>query len=205
MRRRSVFKFVLAVVVAVTLFPGSAVEADLNNNLNQLLRGDYAFSGESACLVSPGPFGSPPTGVPGGFTASLVPFGFPAAFPFVNSFSVHGVRTFNGDGTGTVVSRSVGFTHPSETFRLGGGFSTDTQADFTYEVFPDRTFTALSPVVNSRNLTGTRAGQTSTIVDFPRSVGMISTDLKTLTLAHDEPTVETITFSNGDVHKRICH
>jgi hypothetical protein len=35
--------------------------------------------------------------------------------------------------------------------------------------------------------------------------GRIALDRKSLTLASEEPTVEVVTFSNGDVHYRICH
>lgn len=214
MTRRRVLSLVLAGVVAVMLFPGAAAQAD-PNNLNHLLRGDYAFSGEGSCLVSPGPFGPPapppgPTNPPGGFNADLTPFGPPAPFPFVISFSVHGVRTFNGDGTGTVVGRTVSFTHPFALptvppfFNRGGASSSNFAADFTYEVAPDRTLTAFQLLVTGTFLTGTRIGQTFTVGPIP-FVGEISRDGKTLTTTTDTPTVETQTFSDGDVHRRICH
>ena len=212
---RKVLALVLAGVVAVILFPAGAVEADLHN-LNHLLRGDYAFSGEATCLVSPGPLGPPaptppnPANPPGGFNPNFTPFGPPALFPFVLSFSVHGVRTFNGDGTGTVVTRSVTITHPRALptvppfFDRGGASSSDSATDFTYEVLPDRTFTVSASEINGTTLTGTRAGQTFTVGPIPL-VGEISRDGKTLTTTTDTPNVETITFSDGDVHKRICH
>lgn len=206
---------VLAGVVAAILFPASAVQAD-PRNLNQLLRGDYAFSGEGSCLVSLGPLGPPappppnPANPPGGFNSNFTPFGPPARFPFVISFSVHGVRTFNGDGTGTVVTRTVTITHPRAIpgdppfFDRGGASSSDSESDFTYEVFPDRTFTALALVAHGTILTGTRAGQTFTVGPLPLR-GEISQDRKTLATTSDAPVVETITFSDGDVEKRICH
>jgi hypothetical protein len=202
---------VLAGVVAAILFPASAVQAD-PRNLNQLLQGDYAFSGEGSCLVSLGPLGPPePTpNPPGGFNSNFTPFGPPARFPFVISFSVHGVRTFNGDGTGTVVTRTVTITHPRAIpgdppfFDRGGASSSDSESDFTYEVFPDRTFTALTLVAPGTILTGTRAGQTFTVGPLPLR-GEISQDRKTLATTSDAPVVETITFSDGDVEKRICH
>lgn len=212
---RKALSLVLAGVVAVILSPASSVEAD-PQNLNQLLRGDYAFSGEAVCLVSPGPFGPPappppnPANPPGGFNPNFTPFGPPAPFPFVLSFSVRGVRTFNGDGTGTVASRTVSISHPRALptvppfFDRGGASSSETVADFAYEVFPDRTFTALTPVSSGTVLTGTRAGQTFTVGPLPL-VGEISHDGKTLTTTSDTPVVETITFSDGDVQKRICH
>ena len=65
--------------------------------------------------------------------------------------------------------------------------------------------TVVSGPVTGTNLTGSRAGQTFTIESFPVLTGRIALDRKSLTLATEEPTVEVVTFSNGDVHYRICH
>lgn len=199
MRKRRVLSLVLAGIVAVMLFPGSAAEAD-PNNLNKLLRGDYAFSGETTCLVSIG-----------GFDPDLTPANPPAPFPFVVSFSIQGVRTFNGDGSGKIVGRTVTLSHPyalplspTPFFSRGGASSSDIDAAFTYQVAPDRTFTAVTTLVNGTVLAGSRAGQTFTVVPIPL-VGQISHDNKTLTTASEEPTLETQSFSNGDVQYRICH
>lgn len=193
----------LRLIVAVLLFVGAGTVAEAKN-LNHLLRGDYAFSGEATCLVSPGG--------PGGFDADLTPFDPPASFPFITSFSVHGVRTFNGDGTGKIVARTVSISHPYTVpmappphfYRRGGASSSDIETDFTYQVAPDRTFTTESTVVNGTVLTGTRAGQTFTVTNV-QVVGAIARDHRTLSVATDEPIVETFTYSNGDVSKRICH
>jgi len=80
-------------IVGVVLLWAGIVQA----GPNQLLNGDYAFTGEASCLVSNT-----------GFNTDLMP----QDGRFVVSFSVHGVRTFNGDGTGTLQGRSVGVTHP---------------------------------------------------------------------------------------------
>lgn len=204
----------LVVGVTLLLVGSGAAEA---KNFNHLLRGDYAFSGEATCLVSPNRV-DPTTGelIPGGFNTNLTPFGPPAAFPFVISFSIQGIRTFNGDGTGSVVARIVSISHPSAVpspvvspytpfFNRGGATSGDIQATFTYEVAPDLTFTIQTPVVNGQLDSGTRAGQTVTITNIPDFLGKISGDHHTLTLAHELPAVETHTFSNGDVSKEICH
>lgn len=160
-------------------------------NLNQLLHGDYAFTGEATCLAGLG-----------GFTNDLIPIGG----RFVFSFSVQGVRTFNGDGTGTLHGRSVSVTHSDNPFQSGGATSNNFQASFTYNVAPDRTFTSeLNGPLTGTFLTGTRAGQTFATTNFPVFAGIISQDHKSLTLAHPEPTVEVQTFSNGDVQPRICH
>jgi hypothetical protein len=123
----------------------------------------------------------------------------------VRSFSVQGVATFNGDGTGRRVIRVVSVRHPTSTTGVGGASSADIEADFTYQVAADRSFTMQTTSLTGTVLTGSRAGQTFTIANFPDLVGLISQDHKTLTLAHHEPTVETQAYSNGDVLDRICH
>ncbi len=77
----------------------------------------------------------------GGFNANLTPLGPPAPFPFVISFGVQGVRTFNGDGTGTVSARVIALSHPfalptspSPVFNRGGASASDITSAFTYEV-----------------------------------------------------------------------
>jgi len=202
----------LIVGVTMLLLRTGAAEA---KNFNHLLRGDYAFSGEAACLVSPG-----------GFNLNLTPVGPPAPFPFVISFSVRGVRTFNGDGTGHLNARAVSIFHPfalpaqtqqqppfanlgTPFFNRGSASSADFEANFTYEVAPDLAFTVESPTITGTALTGPGAGQTITITNFPPFSGRISQDHRTLTLAYEEPSVETVTFFNGNVQvgtqQRICH
>ncbi len=151
-------------IVGVVLLWAGIVQA----GPNQLLNGDYAFTGEASCLVSNT-----------GFNTDLTP----QDGRFVVSFSVHGVRTFNGDGTGTLKGRSVGFS--------GGAFSSDFQASFTYDVASDGTFTTqVTGQLTGKELTGERAGQTFTIDHFPELSGRISQDHKSLTLASDAPTEE---------------
>jgi hypothetical protein len=172
-------------------------------DFEKLLKGDYAFTGEATCLISTG-----------GFDADLTPVNAPAPFPQMLSFSIQGVRTFNGDGTGKTVARAVSIAHPfalpgtatsAPFFSRGGANSADLQGDFTYTVSPDRKFTITTPVVHANILTGTRAGQTQTITHVPLFTGYISEDGASLTLAHEDPTVEDHLFSNGDFSQRICH
>jgi hypothetical protein len=147
----------------------------------------------------------------GGFDPDLTPVKV-GPFPFVVSFSSHGVRTFNGDGTGKVAARSVSSSHPfalpnpvpPHFFSRGGASSSDLQADFTYQVAPDRTFTISQPLVTGTVLTGFRAGQTFTFGPVSL-VGRVSHDRKTLTTASDTPVIDILTFSNTDVFQRICH
>jgi len=150
------------------------------------LKGEYAFTGEATCTTSLS-----------GFNADLTPKN-----PwFLQSFSVQGVWTFNGDGTGSREGRSVGLSTGSSP----GVGSEDWLAPFGYTVGPDGTFTTwLTSPLTGTVLTGPRAGQTFTI-DKIDLTGIISKDKKSLTIAADEPQIETVTYSDGTVHPRICH
>lgn len=175
-------------VVGVMLLWATAVDAAPND----LLKGDYAFTGEATCLVS---FR--------GFNPDLSPIDG----RYVESFNAQGVWSFFGNGTGARTGRSVGISHPTNfTTVIGGGAgSSDFQASFTYAVAPDGTITtALVGPLTGTQLTGGRAGQTFTI-DQIALKGLMSQDHKSLTFATDQPTVEVQTYSNGDVHYRICH
>lgn len=215
MRKHSLFSLLAAAVVVVFLAAGVA-QADGQNSLNEtlhrllfgddghspenLLQGHYAFSGEASCLESKG-----------GFHSDLTPADAPAPFPRVNSFSVQGVATFNGDGTGSRAVRVVAIRQPfalptsPAVFNRGGASSVDVEADFTYQVAVDRRIRIHTPLVTGTVLSGSRAGQTFEITNFPDFVGLISQDHKTLTIAHDRAIVERQTYSNGDVFDRICH
>jgi hypothetical protein len=132
---------------------------------------------------------------------------------FSTSHAVEGVRTFNGMGSGTVKGRVV-FIAPRPTPGPGGfphfppsAGSSDFNFSFTYTVNADGTWTsAMVPGSFSETyVTGPRAGQTSTVDAIPPVTGMVSADGKTLIAAHTVPTVETRTYSNGDVDPQICH
>src|SRR5262249_49157018 len=81
------------------------------------IKGAYGFTGTAACLVAPGstvppgPNPTPGTALPNsGFDpVTLRPIDGKV---FSRSFSVEGIRTFNGDGTGTVKGTAVGITVP---------------------------------------------------------------------------------------------
>jgi hypothetical protein len=114
-------------IVGVMLLWTGAADAD-PQPLNELLQGDYVSTGEGTCLVA----------LPPGFNPNLTPID--GRFTF--SSSTQGTRTFNGDGTGTVQSRSVSVTHADTPVTLGGASSSDTNKEsFTYTVAPDRTVT----------------------------------------------------------------
>jgi len=178
-------------IVGVMLLWTGAADAD-PQQLNALLQGDYVSTGESTCLVA----------LPPGFNPNLTPMD--GRFTF--SSSTQGIRTFHGDGTGTAQCRSVSVTHPDTPVTLGGASSSDTNtASCTYTVTPDRTVPVVRGPVTGTELTGSRAGQTCTRASFPVLTGRIALGRQSLTLATEEPTVEVVTFSNGDIHDRICH
>jgi len=200
-----------ALSVAVIAWTTSAV-AD-----SKKLKGEYGFTGTAACLVAPGSDPGPGNPTPGtalpnsGFNASLQPK--VGATSFSRSFSVEGIRTFNGDGTGTVKGTSVGITvrptpgptgYPS--FPPSAG-SSDFSFSFTYTVDGNGGWTAtmVPGSYTETFVTGPRTGQTATVDAIPPVTGMISQDGKTLIAAHVAPAVETRTFSNGDVDPEICH
>jgi len=62
------------------------------------LKGRYAFTGEASCLVAKHGFNDDLTPIDGNVNS--------------HSFSVQGVRTFNGDGTGTVEATAVEIVPP---------------------------------------------------------------------------------------------
>ncbi len=189
-------RFGLCALIAASMIALGTVgnaTADSQKDRNKLLKGDYAFTGEASCLIA----------LDGFDPTDLTPL---SDSRFVTSFSVQGVVTFNGDGTGARYGSTVSFTHSDRPVILGGAGSDEFQASFTYDVAPDKTTfsTQLSAPLTGKFLSGLRKGQTYTIDKIPLT-GMISEDKKSLTLATDEPTIETQTFSNGDVHYRICH
>jgi hypothetical protein len=209
-------------VTALALTWAAAAAAD-----SPRLKGSYGFTGTAECLVAPGHFGDP-NGAPlnnpspgvalanAGFQPNLRPNDAvpgSSSQSYGRSFAVEGIRKFNGDGTGTVKGTVVGVTN-RPTPGPGGyphfppaAGSADFSFDFTYTVNPDGTWTsAMSPGSYIENhLTGPRTGQSSTVDAIPPVTGMISLDGKTLIAAHVAPTVETHTYSNGDVEPQICH
>jgi hypothetical protein len=155
------------------------------------LKGEYGFTGTAACLstAAPGP----------GFNPNFTP----TDGSFGQSSAVEGIRTFNGDGTGTVRGSSMGITIPANVHSAG---SDDFSFSFAYTVNDDGIWTSDVIGVETGTIkTGPRAGQTFTVSNSPTSTGLVSQNGSTLTLATLGPTVEIVTFSNGDVHKRICH
>ncbi len=216
-----------AFVCSTAILLASAVTAAADS---PKLKGAYGFTGTAACLVAPGhvgdanvppPLTNPTPGIAlpnSGFNAQLRPNdSLPApASPSQNysrSFSVEGIRTFNGNGTGTVKGTAVGISvRPTPGpngfphFPPSAG-SADFSFNFTYTVDGNGgwTSTMVPGSYTETFVTGPRTGQTATVDAIPPVTGMISEDGKTLIAAHTTPVVETHTYSNGDVDPEICH
>lgn len=171
----------------------------------QKLRGDFAFSGGATCLVSPAPAGV----APAGFTAALVPVRGPGIPPaFLLSFSVQGVRTFNGDGTGSIVARTVSAREAGSGVNSnpGGVQANDISAPFTYSVAADGTVTIDQGPTDSVAVAGAQTGEHRRISDIPTFIGRLSKDRDSLSFATFNPGVETVTnLGTGLVESvRIC-
>jgi hypothetical protein len=166
------------------------------------LRGDFAVTGTSICVVSgaiitPTSYTPPP-----GFSPTLVPLA-PAG---VNSFSSTGVITFNGDGTGTLSGRSV----ITNLVTPGAISAADHVIPITYSVAADRTLTIdQGPSLNTF-VAGPRAGQQNSSSGVPTAVGHVSSDGKSIVFGSFDPAVETLTrvsppLDNPVESVRICH
>ena len=122
--------------------------------------------------------------------------------PF-ESAAVEGIQTFNGDGTGTVTGSGLVL----QFFALSPPWGVESPVNFTfsftYTVNAHSTWTSVGGPVTSTVTGGPRKGQTVTFNGFPLT-GRISINGMTLTAVELTPTVETITFSNGDVDHRTC-
>ena len=207
----------VALTSAVT-WAGSAA-ADPPN-----IKGAYGFTGTAGCLVAPGsvpgttPLPNPTPGVAlpnSGFNDKLQPNDITPGptSAFSHSFAVEGIRTFNGDGTGTVKGTTVGIVGRPTPGPDGfphfppSADAADFSFAFTYTVGADGSWTAtMTPGSYTETFTaGPRAGQTATVDAIPPVSGMISRDGETLIAAHIAPVVETHTYSNGDVDPQICH
>jgi len=186
-----------AVLMVCLAWVGQANAAP--QDFNQLLRGEYAFTGEAVCLASTLGFGVNAFGnfAPLNSSGGTAPPGPSSVF----SFSIQGIRAFNGDGTGSVVARSVQVNHTNF-----GSNASDISSDFTYEVAPDRTFTVEHGPTTATAVPPAAGTSTTTGVKFS---GRISQDLKTLVMSTEEPTVETRSFTPPvgppGVDYRICH
>jgi hypothetical protein len=167
------------------------------------LKGAYAFTGTAGCLVSPR-----------GFDSAQRPLDFNTTnggASFTRSFSVEGVRTFDGVGNGTVKGTAVSIIGRPTNLNVAPSVSSaDFSFSFTYVVNGDGTWTSsmVDGSFNESISSGPRAGQTATMAPgagIAPIAGLISGDGKTLTAAHLAPALEIRQFSNGDVSPEMCY
>jgi hypothetical protein len=181
-------KFFLAVSV-LALWSGNVFAAS-----GPTLKGEFGVTGTDLCLISSL-----------GFNPSLQPVSG-SSVSTLNSVA-EGIVTFNGTGKGTV-SLTTGSISPPPTpgATVPSASSSDSTHSITYTTNTDDSFT-YSEVAGSYAgtiLTGPREGQTFTVANLPVTTGLISSTGANLTSASLAPTVETITYSNGDILQRIC-
>jgi hypothetical protein len=162
------------------------------------LRGDFAITGSGVCVNSiQGANGAPPLG----FTVDFLPIGF----TFVNTNTVQGVLTFNGDGTGTAVLRFVSMGNPGSA----GAF--DTTYPFEYSVAADGVLQIVEGVAHSITVAGPSAGigQQVTISAGRMFGGRVSIDRKSISFATLIPAIETVTrvspLPEAVTTVRMCH
>ncbi len=175
---------ILSGSAVVAIYSASAI-ADSSQ-----LKGTYGFTGTDACLYASG-----------GFNSSFQALGT----TFSASFGVEGVTIFNGNGTATLTLNSMSITVPPTVGFLPAAGSSQSIASFTYTVRGDTVTSQDVPGTDvGKVLTGPRAGQTFKLEGVPTRTGLISADGRTLVTSALAPEVETITYSNGDVERRIC-
>ena len=183
-----------SLALAILMFASSAMAQSRTHTL----KGDFAFSGSGVCIISPAIF-FPTYQPPAGFSADLRPLGFTN----VITFSAQGVRTFNGDGTGSVTARLV--TVPIS----GAASANDVSGQFTYSVAADRTLTIDDGPFHSVPVAGPGVGQQQMVSDFPTYIGRLSSDGRSLTFATFNPGVEVVTrlvpAPELVAQVRICH
>jgi hypothetical protein len=116
-----------------------------------------------------------------------------------------GVEAFNGNGTGTFTISTTSITPPRTGGFLPAASSSQSSASITDAVTDDAFTVETVPGTDvGKVLTGPRAGQTFKLEGTPMRTGLISADGRTLVTSVLTPAVETITYSNGDVERRIC-
>ena len=181
------------------------------------LRGQYSFTGTAMCLSSSTGFRTDFELVP-----LIVPPPPPPAVGTMltpSSNSISGVRTFNGNGTGSVVATVHNINYPTQfpgsaSFSSGAASVSTLQADFTYEVKADRTLVIDDgPTSGVIIKGGNRVGWGVSTIGVPKFVGHISKDWRTIDLVHEDMVVEQVvntsppgvTPAQEFVTPRVCH
>jgi hypothetical protein len=198
---------ILVIITAMALFIMVDM-ASAGSSGRRAIRGEYAYTGETTCLISPI-----------GFDDKLQPVG---GWGIIQTSSREGDIRFelNGTGSAYMFSRNITLPYQWPTSLPGNPFGASTMDitfDFTYTLEKDGTITIILDTVGegvftSKPITGPDAGLTFTItgVSPDGSItpivndGVITPDGKTITLNAGAPDVYKITRSDGKILKSIC-
>ncbi len=178
---------IVSIAAAVMIWPAVATAAPPQ------LKGTYAFSGMGSCLYSGDQFISNASGL-----HPVVWPGF-STFPpgtgngiFTSNFSVEGLRTFNGDGTGMVTGTSVEIVGPPS---LNPRVTVETfTANFTYTPDPNGGFDIVQTQMTSKTASNGDIVSTDKVSFY----GLAANNNAALTAASVTANVETQTSVNFD-------
>ena len=191
-----------------------------------ILKGSYAFSGATTCLSSSKGFVDPDNADPEkrNFSPLLEPSG-PGVLPTVvaaSSQSVQGVRTFDGNGRGTVSGIVHNLNYPPLLYFLNsplgaannaGAANTSTlRGTFSYEVTPE----GMLVIADDPSDGEVTAGNPSilhwkvTTRNLPKTSAQLGKDLKTISTIHADMGMEVLVVTSPDgetvrTTPRICH
>jgi hypothetical protein len=196
----------LAVFVVITVI-APFIMADIASPWQHAIRGKYAYTGETTCLISPS-----------GFTDKLQPI---AGWGIIQTSSREGVFRFEHDGTGSayMFSRNITLPYqkPAPVPDPFGASTMDITFHFTYTLEKDGTIKIMTEtegegVFTSKVIAGPDEGLTLTITGvLPNgsitpivSDGVTTPDSKTITLNAGAPDVYQITRPDGMKLKSIC-
>jgi hypothetical protein len=167
----------LGIIVAIGLtFPALADPPQL--------KGDYVWTYDETCLVSPSGFSAPPGLAPGGASA--------LGQTYSSSTSNTGVQHFNGDGTGFVKGGGMGVNLGSPPLPAGSGPPATFSIQFTYVFNSDDTFTVTT--VPGTFIGYDASGKASFMLNGNQWIGKVSKDAKSLTETAVTPFVQVLTL-----------
>ena len=159
------------------------------SDYNSILKGEYVFTGNFSCAW--GPFG-------GGFNPDLSR----DANGYESSGNSHGVLTFNGDGTGSVIYTTLAIRHlyykeGQYPVRQGSALGT-----LFYNVNEDKTFT-VDMEYTITPLEGPYAGTTITISGVEMD-GWIVQGNQILSIYNTRPNIHIVTLETEEPQEEIC-
>jgi len=160
------------------------------SDYNSILKGEYVFTGNFSCAW--GPFGGD------AFNPDLSR----DANGYESSGNSHGVLTFNGDGTGSVIYTTLAIRHlyyKEGQYPVRGGSALGT---LFYNVNEDKTFT-VDIEITSTPLMGPYAGTTITRSGIEWD-GWIVQGNQILSIYDTQPNIEITTLETGETQENIC-